>query len=160
MVEPHYFSDGTNIIAKIGAVKSWNDLKGKPVCSKQGMSYAKSMETDIGAQIVAFTGVAEALQALRSGKCIATLSNDGEIPKLLKSGDWNGYEMPVESRFVTYWSVGVPLEELNGIWGNFMAGMVYKWHASGRIIDLHKKWDLTVIPFFNKMHEKLERDSM
>lgn len=158
MVEPHYFSDGTNIIAKIGAVKKWDDLKDKPVCSKQGMSYGKSLETDVGAKVVAFTGVTEALQALRSEKCVATITNDGEIPKLLKSGEWNGYEMPVESRYVTYWSVGVPLEELDGIWGRFMSGMVVKWHATGRIIELHKKWDLTVIPFFNTMHEKLERD--
>lgn len=158
MVEPHYFSDGTNIIAKIGAVKNWNDLKDKPVCSKQGMSYAKSLETDVGARVVAFTGVTEALQALRSEKCVATITNDGEIPKLLKSGEWPGYEMPVESRYVTYWSVGVPLEEVDGIWGRFMSGMVHKWHASGRIIDLHKKWDVTVIPFFNRMHDKLERD--
>jgi polar amino acid transport system substrate-binding protein len=158
MVRPHYFSDGTNIIAKTGAVKSWEDLRGKPVCSKQGMTYGKSLETDVGAQVVAFTGVTEALQALRNGKCVATITNDGEIPKLLASGEWAGYEMPVESRYITYWAVGVPLEEINGIWGTFMAGMVFKWHASGRLLELHKKWDLTVIPFFKTMHDKYEPD--
>ncbi|MCZ6578740.1 MAG: transporter substrate-binding domain-containing protein, partial [Gammaproteobacteria bacterium] len=34
--QPNYYTSGTNVLAKKGMVSSWGDLKGKPVCGKQG----------------------------------------------------------------------------------------------------------------------------
>jgi polar amino acid transport system substrate-binding protein len=159
MVEPHYFASGANVMAKAGAVKDWTDLRGKPVCAKQGVFYGKRVEQDFGAQIVAFTGNTEALQALRSEKCVAYLTDDSNISPLLTSGEWPGYEMPLPSKYVNVWAIGVSRDELGGLWGRFISGMVYKWHASGRILELSKKWGFIPIKWFTDMHNKLENDA-
>jgi polar amino acid transport system substrate-binding protein len=159
MVEPHYFASGANVLTKAGAVKDWDDLRGKPVCAKQGVFYGKRVEQDFSAQIVAFTGNTEALQALRSEKCIGYLTDDSNISPLLTSGEWPGYEMGLQSKYVNFWAVGVPRDELDGLWGRFMSGMVYKWHASGRILELSKKWGFIPIKWFTDMHSKLDKDT-
>ncbi len=58
--DPNYYTSGTNVLAKKGAVKSWADLKGKPVCGKQGAFYIKQVSQKFGARIIAFVGNAEA----------------------------------------------------------------------------------------------------
>ncbi|MEE8274618.1 MAG: transporter substrate-binding domain-containing protein, partial [Alphaproteobacteria bacterium] len=62
---PNYYTSGTNVLAKKGVVSSWADLKGKPVCGKQGAFYNKVVSKRHGAKVVAFVNNAEAKQALR-----------------------------------------------------------------------------------------------
>ena len=57
---PNYYTSGTNVLAKKGVVSSWADLKGKPVCGKQGAFYNKQVSQRYGANIIAFVGNAEA----------------------------------------------------------------------------------------------------
>ncbi|MEM7292793.1 MAG: hypothetical protein AAF420_05265, partial [Pseudomonadota bacterium] len=47
----------------------WEDLSGKKVCGKQGAFYNQIVEERYGVEVVAFTGNAEAKQALRDRKC-------------------------------------------------------------------------------------------
>ena len=68
ILEPNYYTSGTNVLAKKGAVKKWQDLGGKPVCGKQGAFYNKVVAKRYNAKIVAFVNNAEAKQALRDGK--------------------------------------------------------------------------------------------
>ncbi|RMD61019.1 MAG: ABC transporter substrate-binding protein [Alphaproteobacteria bacterium] len=154
IVDPNYYTSGTNVLARKGAVKSWEDLRGKPVCGKQGAFYNKIVAQRYGAKIIAFVGNAEAKQALRDGKCIAWVYDDSSIMSDLSSGDWDGYEMPLPSEDDNPWGLAVPLEELNGIWGRFMSGMVYYWHASGRLIELEKKWGIQPTDYLKRMNKK------
>jgi polar amino acid transport system substrate-binding protein len=63
---PNYYTSGTNIMSpKALSFKEWEDLRGKPVCGKQGAFYNQIVEERYGVEIVAFTGNAEAKQALR-----------------------------------------------------------------------------------------------
>jgi len=72
IVGPNYYTSGTNIMSpKALGLKNWEDLRGKPVCGKQGAFYNQIVEERYGAKIIAFTGNAEAKQALRDKKCIA-----------------------------------------------------------------------------------------
>lgn len=153
-VDPNYYTSGTNLLAKKGSVKSWADLNGKPVCGKQGAFYNKIISERYGANVVAFVGNTEAKQALRSGKCIAWVYDDSVIAADLVSGDWDGFEMPVATEDDTPWAIGVPVAERDGIWGNFMSGLVYNWHATGHLIDLEKKWGIQSSAFLAKMHDK------
>lgn len=153
MVLPHYFASGGNILAKKGVVKNWNMLKGKPVCAKQGVFYGQRTEKEFGVKLMSFMENADALQALRTGKCIGFLSDDVHIANLLATSDWAGYEMPLESRYIVQWSVGVPLEEKDGIWGAFMSGMVYKWHTTGMTQEVVKKWGLPVSKWLGDMNK-------
>ncbi len=151
---PNYYTSGTNVLAKKGVVSSWADLKGKPVCGKQGAFYNKQVSQRYGAKIIAFVGNAEAKQALRDGKCVAWVYDDSSIMADLASGQYDDYEMPMATEDDNPWGLAVPLDELNGIWGNFMSGMTVNWHASGRLIELEKKWGIQTTQFVIDMNKK------
>ena len=153
---PNYYTSGTNVLAKKGVVSSWADLKGKPVCGKQGAFYNKQVSQKYGAKIIAFVGNAEAKQALRDGKCVAWVYDDSSIMADLASGQYDDYEMPMATEDDNPWALAVPLEELNGIWGNFMSGMIYNWHSSGRLIELEKKWGIQATQFVTDMNKRFE----
>jgi polar amino acid transport system substrate-binding protein len=154
--QPNYYTSGTNVLAKKGMVSQWSDLKGKPVCGKQGAFYNKVVGKKYGAKIVAFIGNAEAKQALRDGKCVAWVYDDSSIMAELASGQFDDYEMPMKTEDDTPWALAVPLEELNGIWGNFMSGMVYNWHSSGRLVELEKKWGIQQSQFIVDMNKRFK----
>ncbi len=154
IVEPNYYTSGTNVLAKKGALTKWTELKGKPVCGKQGAFYNKIVSKRYGSKIVAFVGNAEAKQALRDGKCIAWVYDDSSIMADLASGQWDDYEMPLATEDDNPWGIAVPIEERDGVWGRFMAGMIYHWHASGRLIELEKKWGIQSTAYVEKMREK------
>ncbi len=153
---PNYYTSGTNVLAKKGVVSSWEDLRDKPVCGKQGAFYNKQIAQKYGAKIVAFVGNAEAKQALRDGKCVAWVYDDSSIMADLASGQYDDYEMPMMTEDDNPWALAVPLDELDGIWGNFMSGMIYNWHSSGRLIELEKKWGIQTTQFVIDMNKRFE----
>jgi polar amino acid transport system substrate-binding protein len=155
IVEPNYYTSGTNLLAKKGILKQWSDLKGKPVCGKQGAFYNKQVSKKYGAKIIAFVGNAEAKQALRDGKCVGWVYDDSSIMADLASGQYDDYEMPMQTEDDNPWGLAVPLAELDGIWGNFMAGMQYRWLISGRLAELEKKWGIQPTAFLKMQAEKL-----
>jgi polar amino acid transport system substrate-binding protein len=143
IVGPNYYTSGTNVMSpKALALKNWEDLRGKPVCGKQGAFYNQIVEERYGAQIVAFTGNAEAKQALRDKKCIAWVYDDSSIMSDLSSGDYPEFEMPLASEDDNPWGLAVPKAEENCVFGQFMSGMQYNWHRSGRLIELEAKWGI------------------
>jgi len=155
MVQPAYWVSGANVMAKAGLIKEWDDLRGKPLCAKQGLFYNNVIAQAYDAKVISFSGNTETKQALRSGKCAAWLSDDTAIQQSLKAENWEGYEMPLESRYHSYWAAGVPLEEREGIWGKFMTGMTHDWHASGKLIELAEKWKVVADPWFEAQHQRL-----
>ena len=143
ITQPNYYTSGTNVMSpKALSLDEWEDLRGKPVCGKQGAFYNKIVSERYGAEIVAFTGNAEAKQALRDKKCIAWVYDDSSIVSDLSSGNWNDFEMPLASEDDNPWGLAVPLGELDCIFGNFMSGMTYNWHQSGKLIELENKWGI------------------
>lgn len=156
--EPPYYTSGTNVLAKKGAVDEWSDLRGKPVCGKQGAFYNKIVAQRYGADVVAFVGNAEAKQALKDGRCIAWVYDDSSIMADLASGDWNDYEMPLPTEDDNPWGLAVPLEERDCLFGNFMSGMIYNWHVSGRLMELEKKWGIQPTAYLKNMKNKLDFD--
>ena len=137
---PNYYTSGTNIMSpKALGFTSWEDLRGKKVCGKQGAFYNQITEERYGVEIMAFTGNAEAKQALRDRKCVAWVYDDSSIGSDLSSGNWNEFEMPLASEDDNPWGLGVPLAEASCVFGNFMSGMQYNWHREGTLIALEEK---------------------
>jgi polar amino acid transport system substrate-binding protein len=159
IVEPSYWTSGPTLLAKVGLIKDWKDIAGKPVCGKQGVYYNKQVETQYRANIIAFTGNSEGKEALRSGKCIAWLYDDVSLLDDLASGEWKGYEIPVSVLYNNPWAAAVPLEEQNKAWGAFMAGMAYRWQATGKLQELEKKWGLKPSDWFTQQRNKLQWDT-
>ncbi len=140
IVGPNYYTSGTNIMSpKALGLKNWEDLRGKPVCGKQGAFYNQIVEERYGAKIIAFTGNAEAKQALRDKKCIAWVYDDSSIMSDLSSGEFDDFEMPLASEDDNPWGLAVPLAEKDCIFGHFMSGITYNMHQSGRLIELEQK---------------------
>jgi polar amino acid transport system substrate-binding protein len=156
IVGPNYYTSGTNIMApKALGLTEWSDLEGKPVCGVQAAFYNKIVEDRYGAEIVAFSGTAEAKQALRDKKCIAFLYDDSSIGSDLASGNWDDFEMPLESEDDSPWGLAVPKEEENCVFGNFMSGMQYNWHRDGTLIELEAKWGIKPTAYLSTMSEKM-----
>ncbi|MCR9257827.1 MAG: transporter substrate-binding domain-containing protein [Alphaproteobacteria bacterium] len=155
IVQPNYYTSGTNVMApKALALKEWTDLSGKPVCGKQGAFYNKIVEERYDADIVAFTGNAEAKQALRDKKCIAWVYDDSSIMADLASGNWDDFEMPMQTEDDNPWGLAVPKDELNCVFGKFMSGMQYNWHQSGALIELEKKWGIQATSYLEKQNQR------
>ena len=155
ITQPNYYTSGTNIMSpKALGLKDWNALSGKPVCGKQGAFYNKIVNERYGAEVVAFTGNAEAKQALRDKKCIAWVYDDSSIMSDLSSGNWNDFEMPLASEDDNPWGLAVPLAEKDCVFGNFMSGLTFNMHQSGKLIELEKKWGIQPTAYLEAQKNK------
>jgi polar amino acid transport system substrate-binding protein len=137
-------------------LKSWEDLRDKPVCGKQGAFYNKIVAERYGAKITAFQGNSEAKQALRDKKCIAWVYDDSSIGSDLASGEWDEFEMPLQSEDDNPWALAVPKAEENCVFGQFMSGMQYNWLSSGKLIELEKKWGIKPTKFLADQKERMK----
>lgn len=157
IVGPNYYTSGTNVMSpKAVGLKSWEDLRDKPVCGKQGAFYNQIVEERYGAKVIAFTGNAEAKQALRDKKCIAWVYDDSSIGSDLASGDWPDFEMPLTSEDDNPWGLAVPLAEKDCVFGRFMSGMQHHWLQSGELIALEEKHGIQPTAFLQTQQEKLK----
>jgi len=155
IVQPNYYTSGTNVMSpKALGLKSWKELSGKPVCGKQGAFYNKIVTERHGAKVIAFTGNAEAKQALRDKKCIAWVYDDSSIGSDLASGNWDAFEMPLNSEDDNPWGLAVPLAEKGCIFGNFMSGLSYNWLQNGQLIEWEKKWGIKPTAFLKTQAER------
>jgi len=155
ITQPNYYTSGTNVMSpKAVGIKSWEDLRDKPVCGKQGAFYNKVVADRYGAKIIAFTGNAEAKQALRDKKCIAWVYDDSSIMSDLSSGNYDSYEMPLASEDDNPWGLAVPIAEKDCIFGNFMSGLTYNLHQSGKLIELEKKWGIQATQYLKDQNAR------
>ncbi|MDP1668407.1 transporter substrate-binding domain-containing protein [Phaeovulum sp.] len=155
VVGPNYYSSGTNVMTpKALGVKDWSELKGRPVCGKQGAFYNQIVEERYGAQIIAFGSNAEALQALRDKKCVAWVYDDSSIAADLASGQYDDFEMPLVSEDNNPWALAVPIGERDCVFGRFMSGMQFNWHQSGELIALEEKWGIQATAYLREQNER------
>jgi polar amino acid transport system substrate-binding protein len=157
IIDPLYYAGGANVLArKSMGFKQWDDLRGRKVCATQGAYYNRPATEKYGADIVAFAGIPEALNALQGGNCVGFLQDNTLIESLLAAGDpkWADYEMPMVTENEQGWGIAVPLAERDGPYGAFIRAMITDWHKSGRLLALEKKWGLKESPFLRAMHEK------
>jgi len=155
ITQPNYYTSGTNVMSpKAVGISKWEDLRDKPACGKQGAFYNKVVADRYGAKIIAFTGNAEAKQALRDKKCIAWVYDDSSIMSDLSSGNYNDFEMPLNSEDDNPWGLAVPLPEKDCIFGNFMSGLTYNLHQSGKLIELEKKWGIQATQYLKDQKKR------
>ena len=155
ITQPNYYTSGTNVMSPAAlGLSSWEDLRGKPVCGKQGAFYNKIVTERYGAEVIAFTGNAEAKQALRDKKCIAWVYDDSSIMSDLSSGNYDDYEMPLNSEDDNPWGLAVPLAEKDCVFGHFMSGLTFNLHQSGKLIELEEKWGIQPTQYLKDQNEK------
>lgn len=158
IIEPGYWASGPALMSREGAISSWEDVAGKPVCAKQGVIYNQLIETQFNARLMAFGGNTEGKEALRSGKCVAWFYDDSSIVADIASGEWEGFEMPVDALFVNPWAAAVPLAEKDGALGKLVTGLIYGWHEDGTLIELQDEYGLQPTAWLTEMHDKMAYD--
>jgi polar amino acid transport system substrate-binding protein len=155
IVEPNYYSSGTNIMApKSFGFKEWEELRGKPVCGIQGAFYNKKTGREFGATIVAFKGTAEVYAALKAGNCVAFVYDDSSHVATLELPEWADYEMPLPTIDDAPWGLAVRLGETR--FHDLMEEMIIEWHKSGRILALELEWGVANTPFAQAMNAKYQ----
>ena len=154
IVDPNYYSSGTNVMAlKKAGLKEWSDLDGKPICGIQGAFYNKKTQQEFGAQIVAFKGTAEVLNALKQGSCIGFVYDDSFLVSKLGEEEWSAnYEMVLPTIDDAPWGLAVAQGE--DAFAQFMSDMIVEWHKSGRILELESQYGVDNTPFAEAMHNK------
>ena len=50
--------------------------------------------------------------------------------------------MPLKSEDDNPWGLAVPITEKNCVFGQFMSGITFNMHQSGRLIELERKWGI------------------
>ena len=157
IVGPNYYTSGTNLLAPDALnFTEWEQIRGKPVCGKQGAFYNQIVEKRYGAVVVAFTGNAEAKQALRDKKCIGFVYDDSSIMADLASGNWEGFGMPMPTEDDNPWALAVPKAEQNCVFGRFMSGMQYNWLKDGTLVELEAKWGIQPTAFLATQRERFK----
>jgi polar amino acid transport system substrate-binding protein len=153
IVDPDYYASGYNVmVPKSMDLKSWDALKGKPVCGIQGAYYNKSASEKYGLQVVAFTGTAEALTALKQGRCVGLIYDDTSIEADLLQPEWSAYDMPLDSQDSLPWGLAVRKDEPK--WAAYMSDQVKQWEKDGTILDLETKYHIKHSKFAEDMHKK------
>lgn len=157
MIEPNYYAGGTNVLAPQSAgLENWTDLEGQRVCGIQGAYYNRRSQNEYGIELVAFTGVPEATNALRQGACVAFLYDNTWIQSQIASDEtWAEFEMPMVTEDPSVWALGVRQEDLNGPFGLLVSGFVTELHRTGWLIEKEEEWGIAPSPFLQEMHEAL-----
>jgi len=158
MIEPNYYAGGANIIAPIGSgLSAWADLDGKDVCGIQGAYYNKQVTREYNANIVAFAGVPEATAALANGSCVGFVYDNTWIESQIASdAQWADYEMPFVTEQLQPWAIAVPLDELDGAYGDKMRDIVTGWHKSGFLIERNAANGIADNPFLQEQKDSLQ----
>jgi len=154
-VEPAYYASGVNILAlKSLHLRVWQQLRAKPVCMIEGSYYIPEIERRYVPDIAAFKNTGELYAALMQGKCVAAIYDDTAIIGQLQQPEWRDYEMPLLSILVEPWGAAVNLGESR--FEMLLGDLVKKWHRTGRIEALEKRWNIPVSAFAEEMHRKYQ----
>lgn len=158
MIEPNYYAAGANVLApKANGLTEWSDLEGKDLCAIQGSYYLREITQKYNANIVAFAGVAEATAALTNGSCVALVYDSTWVESQLASeAVWADYEMPFVTEQWQPWAIAVPLEDLDGPYGQKISEIVTDWHRSGYLIEANAASGIADSPFLQEQHEKFQ----
>jgi polar amino acid transport system substrate-binding protein len=157
-VKPSYYASGYNVMtSKSMSLKSWAELKGKPVCGIEGAYYNYEATMNFEIQVTVFTGPAEALTALKQGGCMGLLYDDTWIEGKMQEPEWNNYDMPLESQEVQPWDLAVRKDQPE--WAAYLSAMVKGWSKDGTILDLETKYHIKHSKFAEDANQKASTSS-
>lgn len=153
LVLPHYYASGVNVLSRRSAgFKAWNDLRNRRVCGRRGAFYNRPITVSSGVDVVALYDNFLSIAALREGRCEGLLYDDTNIIAMLQDPAWSReFEMPLQTLFITPWSLALHREEAGGPFEAFVSQAVIDWHRSGRVADLERRWGIPVSAYSARM---------
>lgn len=139
MIEPGYYGGGASVLVPgDSAIRSWADVRGRPLCAVQGALWNRLAAARLLADIRAFGTVRDAELALREGGCAGWLYDEAALKHQLATGGWPGYRL-LPAEFVSPWAVAVAGE---GTLARLFDDTVAGWLRDGRLAELEARWKL------------------
>ncbi|HYS64588.1 MAG TPA: transporter substrate-binding domain-containing protein [Paraburkholderia sp.] len=130
---------GALITRKDSGIKTWNDVRGKPVCVSQGSNYTKPLAEQYGAQVKAFRGQPESLLALRGNNCVAAVHVAPTLRLLVaRNPDWKDYTIPVSNDLIPSPAV-IWVRKGETDTQAALEKIVQDWHRSGWLIGTERR---------------------
>lgn len=155
MVEPHYYGDGANVLLASGSgISGWADLRGKTLCTLQGALWSRLVEERLLIDTIGLNTTRETALALRAGHCVGWLYDEVNLLNELASGEWEGYEVSLPTRFILPWAVAIRKEEAGGRLDNLLGDLLAGWHRDGFLQDLERRWELPPSPYLKRARER------
>ena len=150
---PYEQVGGAALIRKDAGIKTWEDLRGKPVCVSQGSNFIDPLQQTYGAEIKAFRSQSESLLSLRGNGCVAAVHVSPTMHSLLDTPEWSGYEIPLASDLIPSDSV-IWLRKGEQDTQARIDAIVRDWHRSGWLLELGERTGMHPSAALRELHEK------
>ncbi|QIB34646.1 transporter substrate-binding domain-containing protein [Ancylobacter pratisalsi] len=158
-IDPPYYSDFVNVLLpKKAGVKTWAELKGKPLCATSGAWYNKEVAQTYGTEIVAFDGSEKPLFALKQGNCVGYVYDQTFIQGKLLDDAWSAdYEMPLKGILDAPWIMAVATG--NESLMKYLEDVTKDWMKTGFIVSEEKKFGIEPTEYSKAMYEKMKNST-
>ena len=154
MIEPQYYGDGANVLLRTDSgIATWEDLRGRTLCSVQGSLWNRPASERLLVQTVSLNSTREAALALRNGHCVGWLYDEVNLLSALAGGGWDGFDVTLPTRFVAPWAIAIRKEEAGGRLDRLLGDTVASWHRDGFLQEMEKKWKLPPSPYLRRARE-------
>lgn len=118
-------------------IKRWDDLKGRKVCVAESGHYVGMPALQYGAIEMRFRAPADALIALRTGACDATVHDNTLLEELIKLPEWKKFSATLTTPQRA--PLALVLTKMDTNTTAFLTQVVQDWTASGFVNELTKK---------------------
>lgn len=117
-------------------IKRWEQLKGRRVCVAEGGLYVGALAAKYGAKEMIYKAPADALVAVRTGVCDATVHDSALLEELIKLPEWKKFSarLPTGARMPL--SFVVPAGDKKT--ATFLQQVTAAWSASGEPAQILK----------------------
>ncbi len=156
LVLPHYYQSGVNVLVRRNdQVTRWEDLQRRRACARQGAFYNRQVFIEFGLELVPLYDNHVAQHSVWLGRCDAWLHDDTALIALLRNPSWAAqFEMPLPSRLNSPWSIALRPEQANSDLARRISQVVVRWHQSGLLIELERRWNIPPSAFVQTMHQR------
>lgn len=155
---PYEQVGGAALMRKDAGIKSWEDLRGKPVCVSQGSNFIEPLQQTYGAEIKAFRSQSESLLSLRGNGCVAAVHVSPTMHSLLDNNEWADYAIPLANDLIPSDSV-IWLRKGEDDTQARIDAIVRDWHRSGWLIELGERTGMHPSQVLRDLHEKYKNEA-
>lgn len=155
---PYEQVGGAALMRKDAGIKSWEDLRGKPVCVSQGSNFIEPLQQTYGAEIKAFRSQSESLLSLRGNGCVAAVHVSPTMHSLLDNAEWADFAIPLANDLIPSDSV-IWLRKGEDDTQARIDAIVRDWHRSGWLIELGERTGMHPSQVLRDLHEKYKNEA-
>ncbi|NEP13759.1 MAG: transporter substrate-binding domain-containing protein [Symploca sp. SIO2C1] len=149
----NYYSSGVGLLTKKdNEIQTWEELKGKKVCSIEDAFYNKKL-TEMKIEIVNFLRTSEAYKSLKEGRCIGFAYDESGVVAKLQEPEWSqNWHQPLEPILQTSWGMGVRKGDDQFL--TTVNDAIFKMEAEGFIVEGENKWNIPPTEYVEKRMEQ------